>query len=74
MYEDMRERLVIYQEIDRYSYINFHPCPNLKTQFSRKQAQNARFQWLKTSVLGSFLQKLCLHYTVISGTDLFQIS
>ncbi len=35
-------------------------CPNLKTQFSRKQAQNARFQSVKTSVLGLFSRKLGL--------------
>ncbi len=29
-------------------------CPKLWTPFSRKQAENARFVWLKTSVLGSF--------------------
>ncbi len=29
-------------------------CPKLSTQFSRKQAQNARFLWLNTSVLGLF--------------------
>ncbi len=35
-------------------------CPNLQTQFSRIQAQNARFQSLKTSVLGLFSRKLGL--------------
>ncbi len=32
-------------------------CPTLLTQFLRKEAQNARFLWLKTSVLGLFLAK-----------------
>ncbi len=35
-------------------------CPNLWTLFSRKQAQNARFQSYKMSVLGLFSQKLGL--------------
>ncbi len=36
------------------------PCPILKTQFSRKQAQNALFLWLKTRLLGLFSRKLGL--------------
>ncbi len=34
------------------STVILYQCPNLQTQFSRKQAQNANFQSLKTSVLG----------------------
>ncbi len=41
-------------------------CPNLQTQFSRKHAQNARFQSLKTSVLGLFCEKTG---SINSGTD-----
>jgi hypothetical protein len=32
---------------DTVQYIPCIPCPNLQTQFSRKQAQNARFKSLK---------------------------
>jgi hypothetical protein len=32
-------------------------CPKLQTQFSRKPAQNVRFQWLNTSALGLFSLK-----------------
>jgi hypothetical protein len=46
---------------NRPSHSNSLLCPKLYTQFSRKQAQNARFVWLKTtSVLRLFSWKLGL--------------
>ncbi len=33
------------------------PVPEIIDKFSRKQAQNARFQWLNTSLLGLFSRK-----------------
>ncbi len=42
-------------------------CPNFYTLFSRKQAQNARFQSLKTSGLGVFSRKLGLYIRALSN-------
>ncbi len=42
-----------------------YQCPNLQTQFLRKQTQNANFQALKTSVLGLSSWK---NWSINSGT------
>ncbi len=44
------------EEYDRKCCLRIR-CPKLQTQFSRKQAQNARFLLLNTSVLGLFSRK-----------------
>jgi hypothetical protein len=43
------------------NFLCCNPVPEFKTKFSRKQAQNARFYSLKTSVLGLFSRQLGLY-------------
>ncbi len=66
--EQLTKKILLSRTISRYYFSKeILQCRKLLTRFSRKQAQNARFLWLNTSVLGLFSRK---RGSINSGTGL----